>query len=56
MLGDLVRHSIAGHHWYIHSVRLTDAEVDAAVEEILTEEQLVAALAEERQPRLPLED
>lgn len=55
VLADLVRLSIAGHHFYIHSVRLTETEVDAAVEEILTEEELVAALEEERQPRLPLE-
>lgn len=55
VLADLVRLSIAGHHFYIHSVRLTEAEVDAAVEEILTEEELVAAMEEERQPRLPLE-
>ncbi len=50
-----VRTSIGGHHYFVHSVRLTDAELDAAVQELVTETEMAAGAEESRQPRLPLE-
>lgn len=47
---DMVRTSINGHHYYTHGHRLTDAELDDAVQELVTEKEL----AESNDPQEPL--
>jgi hypothetical protein len=46
----LVRTSINGHHYYTHGYRLTDAELDVAVQELVSEKEL----AESNDPQEPL--
>lgn len=46
----LVRTSINGHHYYTHGYRLTDAELDGAVQELVSEKEL----AESNDPQEPL--
>lgn len=46
-----VRTSVGGHHFYLHGRRLTDAELDIAVQELVTEKELAA----KDEPKEPLQ-
>lgn len=54
---DIVQTVLGGHHYYIHGLRLTQAEMDAACDETIPEDEMMEMLkqSKEQTQELPLQ-